>query len=399
MAGISRPSKLNAINLAYLFWEIKMPKEITIEKRLYMKLVLVAMIIATMMPVALSSGDYLSPSMGQKYPTDWLEGGYVRSYDRSMFMDEGIAGMVRWLDAPVYSFPWYSTDLSFYKRAVPVTVFSPYKEYYTTTGTSVAGGIVSTPAKFNIAEETPTSVYYGTGQGLPYPQYASIVPSKANDLWIQGAANWTQYAISPLGATLQLVANVPVAGVGGFYEAIQNDTASMKFKTYQFYQGYNNMSFSAERIGRYMLYFVVNNQPSNVVIIDVFAQEQPGQNLAQSSYSQVTQPTTQYQTNTAITATAIAPTSSQSTIVGGDTPVTIQSRGMRGYQVFLDENYIGTEGAGGDLLDGLFSFRVIGGQNHNIRVYDGQFNYPRSIYFARGVQKIINVEPGTAVYI
>jgi len=365
-----------------------------------MKLILLAMIIATMMPVAQSIGDYLSPSMGQMYPTDWLEGGYVRSFDRSMFMDPGIAGMVRWLDAPVYSFPWYSSDLSFYKRAVPVTTFTPYKEYYATTGNPVSGGIVSTPNKFNIAEETPSSVYYGSGQGLAYSQYASMVPSKANDLWIAGETNWTQYAAIPLGASLQLVANVPVAGAGGFYEAIQNDTASMKYKTYQFYLGYNSMSFSAERPGRYMLYFVVNNQPSNVVIIDVFALDQTGQNPAPSSYSQVAAPSNQYQAAPAIAAkTTPASTSLQATAAGGDTPVTIQSQGMRGYQVFLDESYIGTEGTGGDALDGAFSFRVVGGQNHNIRVYDGQFNYPRSIYFARGIQKIINVEPGTAVYI
>jgi hypothetical protein len=70
---------------------------------------------------------------------------------------------------------------------------------------------------------------------------------------------------------------------------------------------------------------------------------------------------------------------------------------MRGYQVFVDENYIGTEGSNGDPLDGVFNFNVIGGQNHNIRVYDGQFNYPKSMYFERGVLKIVNVEPGTAV--
>jgi hypothetical protein len=96
--------------------------------------------------------------------------------------------------------------------------------------------------------------------------------------------------------------------------------------------------------------------------------------------------------------TPIAPMPTQTSIGGGDTPVTIQSQGMRGYQVFLDENLIGTEGTGGDLLDGVFNFMVVGNQNHNIRVYDGQFNYPKSMYFARGVLKIINVEPGTAVY-
>jgi len=83
----------------------------------------------------------------------------------------------------------------------------------------------------------------------------------------------------------------------------------------------------------------------------------------------------------------------------GDSTATIVSQGMRGYQVFLDGNYIGTEGTGGDPLDGRFSFNVVGNQNHDIRVYDGQFNYPKTIFFERGGTKIINVEPGTAVYI
>jgi hypothetical protein len=42
---------------------------------------------------------------------------------------------------------------------------------------------------------------------------------------------------------------------------------------------------------------------------------------------------------------------------------------------------------------------VVGGRNHDIRVYDGQFNYPKTMFFERGSTKIINVEPGTAVYI
>jgi len=69
---------------------------------------------------------------------------------------------------------------------------------------------------------------------------------------------------------------------------------------------------------------------------------------------------------------AVTSTPPQTTSFGGDTPVTIQSQGMRGYQVFLDGNYIGTEGTGGDPLDGKFSFSVVGNQNHDIRAYDGQ---------------------------
>jgi hypothetical protein len=58
-----------------------------------------------------------------------------------------------------------------------------------------------------------------------------------------------------------------------------------------------------------------------------------------------------------------------------------------------------TEDTGGAPLDGKFSFSVLGNQNHDIRVYDGQFNYPQTMCFSRGVQKIISVESGTAVYI
>jgi len=83
----------------------------------------------------------------------------------------------------------------------------------------------------------------------------------------------------------------------------------------------------------------------------------------------------------------------------GDSTAQIVSQGMRGYQVYLDGNYIGTEGTGGDPLDGKFTFEVVGNQYHEVRVYDGQFNYPKTMFFDRGGTKIINVEPGTAVYI
>lgn len=49
-------------------------------------------------------------------------------------------------------------------------------------------------------------------------------------------------------------------------------------------------------------------------------------------------------------------------------------------------------------MDGKFTFRVIGNQYHGVRVSDGQFNYPKNMFFERGGTKIINVEPGAAVY-
>jgi hypothetical protein len=134
------------------------------------------------------------------------------------------------------------------------------------------GGIISNPVKFDIAQKTPSKIYYGTGQALPYSQYVSTMPSKTNDLWVQGATSWSQYVVSPVGTWLQLVANAPVGGSAGFYEVVQTNTTTQKYSTYQFNQGYNTMNFNADQVGRHMLYFVVNNQPSNVVIVDVLAQ-------------------------------------------------------------------------------------------------------------------------------
>ena len=205
---------------------------------------------------------------------DYRNGGNV-SPSRMNF-DPGLAGMLQWLDTPVPNFPWYSSNGAFYNQAVPDITFSPFTEYYTTTGMPVVSGIISNPARFDITQKTPSMVYYGAGVGLPYSQYAATVPSKTSDLWIQGATNWTQYVVSPVGTWLQLVAYAPVEGPAGFYEMIQTDTTSSKYSTYQFNQGYNTMNFKADEEGRHMLYFVVNSQPSNVVIVDVFAQAPAG---------------------------------------------------------------------------------------------------------------------------
>ncbi len=207
---------------------------------------------------------------------DYLEGGNVQSSSRTS--DPGIAGMVRWLDQPVPTFPWYSTDGTFYQQGVPETTFTPFREYYTTTGTPAVavGRRIGTPTRFDISQRTPTNIYYAAGQGLPYSQYASLVPSRTNDLWVQGAGNWSQYVTVPVGTQLQLIANVPVGGPGGFYEVIQANATTLEYNVYQFFQGYNTMSFNADQVGRHMLYFVVNNQPSDVVVVDVFSQAPQG---------------------------------------------------------------------------------------------------------------------------
>jgi hypothetical protein len=196
--------------------------------------------------------------IGIAWGEDYLEGGYVSSYDRTSMMDKGIAGMVKWLDLPV-----------------PGSTFVPYREYYKTVVTPsiyVMSDAVSSPVPYSIAAQTPLGVYYRNGLWLPYATYASSQATRSNDLWISGQTNWTQYAAIPLGSSLQLVASVPSGGEGSFFKLIQKEAVSTDYRAAQFEQGYSSMSFIAGQPGRHMFYFVVNNQQSNVVIVDVFTQ-------------------------------------------------------------------------------------------------------------------------------
>jgi hypothetical protein len=130
------------------------------------------------------------------------------------------------------------------------------------------------------------------------------------------------------------------------------------------------MNYHTNQIGRHMLYFVVNNQPSNVIIVDVFSQApqaQPPVGPLPDSASLPTMPIT-------------APPTS------GDTTVTISYPYPGIFQVYLDNAYVGA-GSGG-----IFAFKVKGGMNHLISIWDGSWTYQKEIFFERGVPKIIYVE-------
>lgn len=53
---------------------------------------------------------------------------------------------------------------------------------------------------------------------------------------------------------------------------------------------------------------------------------------------------------------------------GFDASVTIRSVQYKGYDVSVNGIYVGTDGKGGDPLDGVYAFRVAGNQPHTIRV-------------------------------
>ena len=261
--------------------------------------------------------------------------------------------------------------------------YSQYSQYFSMHSGSAPQKHIEAPKKSDIKDKTPTTVYFSYQmQAMPYTQFQTYATyTGGNSLWIQGTSSWSQYAKVPQGSSLSLMATSSAGGNGNLFEI--NPDGKLYKNAFYFYQGYNQIDFYADTIGQHILLFVINGQVSNSIVIDV------------TSYN----PTSNPQIVPTYPPTQTLPPATTPSTTYGDTPVTIVSQGMRGYQVFLDGTLIGTEGTGGDPLDGRFSFSVVGNQNHAVRVYDGQFNYPKTMFFTKGVQKIINVEPGTAVYI
>ena len=214
------------------------------------------MAISLPLPAFAADTGYSNPNIGQSYGRGTL--------------DEGLAGMLDWLDQPVPSAKYpLPSDPSLYTAGAAESAFIPYSEYFAAATKTAEGGVIGKPAQYDISGKEPIAVYYGDGQGLAYSQYASAMATRS-DLWIKGTANWSQYAVVPLGSKLELVAYVPQRGDAGFYQTIQTNSIFHDYGVYQLNPGYNNMSFDADQAGRHMLYFVINNQPSNVVIVDVF---------------------------------------------------------------------------------------------------------------------------------
>ena len=253
--------------------------------------------------------------------------------------------------------------------------FSQYSQYYSMPQGSAPKTHIVAPEKYDINGKVPTSIYFGyQQQAVPYSQYQTYSTyTGGNSLWIQGATSWTQYAAVPQGSSLSLLAISSTGGNGYLYEIYPDSHLTKNY--YYFYPGYNLINFYADAVGQHILLFAIDYSMSNAVAINVVSYTPPYAPPYQNPYPQ---------------GIYLSPVSTPISTTG-DSKVTIVSQSKQGYQVFLDGNYIGTEGTGGDPLDGKFSFSVAGNQNHEVRVYNGQFNYQKTIFFDRGGTKIINV--------
>jgi hypothetical protein len=142
---------------------------------------------------------------------------------------------------------------------------SPYSQFYTALAGSVPSADILPPVQFNLTGKTPASVYFGIQmQQVPYSTYQPT--ASGNALWIQGAADWSQYAVVPQGTMVPLLAISPNGGSGNFIlvdSSVQNNTYS-----YFFYPT-SQLGFYADAPGRHTLSFIVGGVTSNSVIIDV----------------------------------------------------------------------------------------------------------------------------------
>ncbi|MDF0590520.1 hypothetical protein [Candidatus Methanocrinis natronophilus] len=259
-------------------------------------------------------------------------------------------------------------------------IYSQYLQYYFTEEEVLTPD--RGPAAFAITGNEPSVLNFGW-QTLPYSEYiASGIYAGSNELWIEGEMAWTRYAACPVGTWLQIVVSTPAGGAADFYEISPSSGARV---TQHAFGKYNRLGFFAGEVGRYVLFFVADNLPSNVVVIDVGPEWLP-------YAAPATSPTIPPMGTVAPEPRIPIPTS-------GDVSITIQSQRMRGYDVYLNDNYVGTDGQGGDALDGIFKLNVAGGQWHTIRVWDGEFNYVKPKFYERRSTHILQVEPGTAVYL
>jgi hypothetical protein len=115
----------------------------------------------------------------------------------------------------------------------------------------------------------PSTKYQDT---YPLTTYQGTYRSAGNNhLWIEDSQGLIQYASVPQYSQVSLVASTSTGGQGEVYELYPTATSqgTYNINIYSFMPGYNRMGFNADAAGRHILFFTVNNQPSDAVIVDV----------------------------------------------------------------------------------------------------------------------------------
>jgi plastocyanin len=208
--------------------------------------------------------------------------------------------------------------------------------------------------EYEVTGREPEQVYFGgpQQQAVSYSEYEALATTaEPNALWIQGRDAWVRYVQVPRGSRLTLLALTQTSGPGTFYQIFPSGRLDRNsFFLYPF----SAVDFYADNVGQHLIFFVKDNVPSNVVVIDV----QPFAPPAVPLY--------------------------------GRSRVNIISDFLTGYDVYVDDVYQFTEGAGG-IPDGRSSFTVPGNRIHKITIRSDGLTYSSSRYFTSGQTYNINL--------
>ena len=142
---------------------------------------------------------------------------------------------------------------------------SQYSQFYTALTGSVPNSHILPPVQFNLTGKTPASVYFGTQmQQVPYSTYQST--ASGNALWIQGATDWSQYAVVPQGSMVSLLAISPNEGSGNL---ILVDSRGQNYTIATSFIPSASLASMQMLPGRHTLSFIAGGVASNPVVIDV----------------------------------------------------------------------------------------------------------------------------------
>jgi hypothetical protein len=315
-------------------------------------------------------------------------------------------------------FPWFNASL---KMGAKTNSYEYFSQFYHKSGLMLTGIVPGTPSRFDVfGREPSTLILNGSSSGVPFEEYMRTAKASGqNQLWIAGTESWSQYVIAPIGTWQQLIAYVDSDALADIYEIYPNDT--MKHRQEQIYKGFNSINFTDGQVGRNIIFFIANEKPSNAVMIYVTPSPGSAETAAMNDVAGASGDSgAEYPSEGNAVAVddesgieppkvtgQFIPASGPSTLEGpspssamsGDTRVIVKSQQMKGYDVYVDDVMVGKDGGAGDALDGMFSLNVIGGQNHFIKVFDGEFFYGKSRYYPRGVTTTLWVEPGYALYV
>lgn len=208
--------------------------------------------------------------------------------------------------------------------------------------------------EYEVSGREPEQVFFGgpEQQAVSYSEYETLAATaEPNALWIQGRDAWVRNVQVPRGSRLTLLALTQTSGPGTFYQVFPSGNLA---KNSFFLYPLSAIDFYADDVGQHLIFFVKDNVLSNIVTIDVQPFAPPAVPLF------------------------------------GRSRINIISDLLTGYEVYVDDVYQFTEGAGG-IPDGRSSFTVPGDMVHKITIRSGGLTYASTRYFASGQTYDINL--------